>query len=521
MSMINTDSLLRIVILLTVCCVISSKTCNEHDLNNCIKNGECHYDSMRWQTNCTCLGYVGCRVFLVETAKTSGSDMFYLHVPRGLSGVVQSQQPKHYSSGQIWTVTLVAPVGETITLKVSNVDLGGTTDSCSEGQLDVYDGPSPHDYRVHYRRKPGMGYCLNNIPLITSSRNYLTISFYTFSVNHFHDGFNASFQVSGEVDGNWSEWTSWTKCPASCESNGTQTRYRLCNNPTPSKNGKFCVGSAQDKKICHNLKRCQFDICARKNYIGCARGAVCKEEGDELVCSCHQYYCKVYMENACRAAPNGKIRLIGDRGYVLSQASQFYSVSQMCYLTIQAPPSKWLSITFEEFDLGGTTKCNHGYLQIYDGYNASQYQYRYPDIDSAGFCVEEHPPTSSMGYKNIVVSTGRYVTLGFDTTSMYKNGQFIGFSAVFKAVNPGFVHSGLTKRMQLLLVGCAGIVLIIIAIIFIIIYCVLRRRKRKRSAERSIMLRRSQTDYQNVPRVRSKRGSQMRESARLSSIPNR
>ncbi|XP_013410124.1 uncharacterized protein LOC106173518 [Lingula anatina] len=42
-------------------------------------------------------------------------------------------------------------------------------------------------------------------------------------------------------DGNWSEWSEWGECTATC-GKGKHSRYRLCNNPTPSPGGKFCKG---------------------------------------------------------------------------------------------------------------------------------------------------------------------------------------------------------------------------------------------------------------------------------------
>ncbi|XP_021358087.1 uncharacterized protein LOC110453459 [Mizuhopecten yessoensis] len=52
------------------------------------------------------------------------------------------------------------------------------------------------------------------------------------------------------VDGDWSVWSNWSVCSASC-GNGTTVRKRLCNNPTPDHGGKDCVGENTDIMICN------------------------------------------------------------------------------------------------------------------------------------------------------------------------------------------------------------------------------------------------------------------------------
>lgn len=60
---------------------------------------------------------------------------------------------------------------------------------------------------------------------------------------------------SGVVNGGWSEWGSWTStCSQPC-GEGTHTRWRYCDTPTPSFNGTKCVGSNTEKKSCY-LKHC-------------------------------------------------------------------------------------------------------------------------------------------------------------------------------------------------------------------------------------------------------------------------
>ena len=51
------------------------------------------------------------------------------------------------------------------------------------------------------------------------------------------------------VDGNFSEWSSYSDCSASCGS-GTSYRTRKCNNPEPQYGGKPCYGDSLESKNC-------------------------------------------------------------------------------------------------------------------------------------------------------------------------------------------------------------------------------------------------------------------------------
>ena len=56
------------------------------------------------------------------------------------------------------------------------------------------------------------------------------------------------------IDGDWSRWTSWSMCTASCNG-GLMTRDRNCNNPKPSSIGSYCNGFNRDSKLC-NTEKC-------------------------------------------------------------------------------------------------------------------------------------------------------------------------------------------------------------------------------------------------------------------------
>ncbi|CAC5421170.1 unnamed protein product [Mytilus coruscus] len=55
------------------------------------------------------------------------------------------------------------------------------------------------------------------------------------------------------VDGQWGSWST-KSCSVTCGS-GTEYRYRICNNPSPSDGGKYCVGNDTELSQC-NLGDC-------------------------------------------------------------------------------------------------------------------------------------------------------------------------------------------------------------------------------------------------------------------------
>jgi len=54
------------------------------------------------------------------------------------------------------------------------------------------------------------------------------------------------------VNGNWTLWTEWGVCDASCGL-GYHRRYRWCTNPEPLNGGKDCEGEPTEFIPCNNF----------------------------------------------------------------------------------------------------------------------------------------------------------------------------------------------------------------------------------------------------------------------------
>ncbi|XP_052087844.1 coadhesin-like [Mytilus californianus] len=52
------------------------------------------------------------------------------------------------------------------------------------------------------------------------------------------------------INGNWAEWSLWSKCPLTCGQGGGRIRKRTCDNPAPANNGRDCSGSDSDEELC-------------------------------------------------------------------------------------------------------------------------------------------------------------------------------------------------------------------------------------------------------------------------------
>ncbi|XP_078681317.1 cartilage intermediate layer protein 2-like isoform X1 [Branchiostoma floridae x Branchiostoma belcheri] len=60
----------------------------------------------------------------------------------------------------------------------------------------------------------------------------------------------ADVPCTGQVtDGGWSDWGPWSGCSVTCGV-GTETRDRTCTNPAPANGGAQCVGSAYETRTC-------------------------------------------------------------------------------------------------------------------------------------------------------------------------------------------------------------------------------------------------------------------------------
>lgn len=60
------------------------------------------------------------------------------------------------------------------------------------------------------------------------------------------------------VVGNWSPWSVWSECTATCGI-GLQQRIRLCNNPPPQYGGDMCYGNPEEVRECDTFIFCPIN----------------------------------------------------------------------------------------------------------------------------------------------------------------------------------------------------------------------------------------------------------------------
>uniref|UniRef100_A0A1B6E382 Peptidase M12B domain-containing protein n=2 Tax=Clastoptera arizonana TaxID=38151 RepID=A0A1B6E382_9HEMI len=53
----------------------------------------------------------------------------------------------------------------------------------------------------------------------------------------------------GVINGEWGKWSEWSQCTRTC-GGGVESSFRVCNNPKPSKGGRYCIGKRMRHRMC-------------------------------------------------------------------------------------------------------------------------------------------------------------------------------------------------------------------------------------------------------------------------------
>ncbi|KAI5606502.1 SCO-spondin, partial [Silurus asotus] len=85
----------------------------------------------------------------------------------------------------------------------------------------------------------------------------------------------ACFLQACPVDGQWAEWSVWSKCDAEC-GGGVKIRNRSCSNPPPKNGGKECEGMTIQTQSC-NTHQCGTGT---DTQTGCTNGLVLVTDAD-------------------------------------------------------------------------------------------------------------------------------------------------------------------------------------------------------------------------------------------------
>ena len=67
---------------------------------------------------------------------------------------------------------------------------------------------------------------------------------------------NCPALVQCPIDGNWSDWTEWGYCDATCGNDGMMIRSRACDSPAPQFAGTNCDGDLQQENSCTDIIEC-------------------------------------------------------------------------------------------------------------------------------------------------------------------------------------------------------------------------------------------------------------------------
>ncbi|KAL4230559.1 Thrombospondin type 1 repeat-containing protein [Mactra antiquata] len=67
-----------------------------------------------------------------------------------------------------------------------------------------------------------------------------------------------SVGIDCPVDGSWSPWSAWTNCDATCGLGG-QARARTCTEPRPMNGGEVCLGIPMERRVCDSGQPCMIN----------------------------------------------------------------------------------------------------------------------------------------------------------------------------------------------------------------------------------------------------------------------
>eukprot|EP00105_Crassostrea_gigas_P019111 XP_011437468.1 PREDICTED: uncharacterized protein LOC105335342 [Crassostrea gigas] len=133
-------------------------------------------------------------------------------------------------------------------------DFGFTGDNCEENIDDCVDHA-----------------CENNATCVDGAANYTCDCLY---------GYKGELCEIAMVDGSWGEWGEWSSCSVTC-GNGTQQRWRVCNDPAPDNGGLECPDNSTDSRPCilDSCPECnQLERLAHVNWT-------CTNDSENMNCS--------------------------------------------------------------------------------------------------------------------------------------------------------------------------------------------------------------------------------------------
>ena len=127
-----------------------------------------------------------------------------------------------------------------------------------------------------------------NICIYHNSGKFIWVSLWYIIVTK---DFNIQFVFSNNkhilVDGEWSVWSLWSECSATCGYDATAIRTRACDSPSPLHGGQTCTGSQEETDECNPAA----PLCMSKTFY-CIFATEMALEGivyTYFTCTCTKY----------------------------------------------------------------------------------------------------------------------------------------------------------------------------------------------------------------------------------------
>merc|ERR1712106_208526 len=285
--------------------------------------------------------------------------------------VTSPNYPKNYPDNQNVAITLDAGTGNIVEIKFTDMNIESHA-TCSADYVKVVDA----DSTVLLKET-----CGTALPSKISSKTpKVTVTFRS-DGNKNYKGFRAEWKAVKKtvaVDGNWSGWSTWSKCTNKKETKSkcNKKAVRYCNNPAASNGGTACQGSSDKSLACTD-----YDLSNPSQNPECVVEGGWSDWGSPSTCNAQ---CKTSRTRTCDNPPPINHKTCdGDNsktesctggscsnsvsGVITSpNHPNNYPVNQDTTQTIEVAIGSRIELTFTAFDIEDDESCTYDYVQVFD-----------------------------------------------------------------------------------------------------------------------------------------------------------